>query len=86
MVSERRRGRFLVFRFWLWSRGLFSGLGMTLFNFKLCCVAWRGLPYSTVKRVDCMVCEQYNSKTLRAKSTLLTERSNLAGVASGDRG
>ena len=41
--------------------------------------------YSTVKRVDCTVCEQYNCEALRAKSTLLTECSNLAGVANGDR-
>jgi len=43
------------------------------------------MPHSTVKRVDCMVCEQYNSKTLRAKSTLLTECSPLAGRTNGDR-
>ena len=43
------------------------------------------MPYSTVERVDCMVTEQYNSKALRGESTLSTERSNLAGVASGDR-
>ena len=43
------------------------------------------MPHSTVKRVDCMVCEQYNSKTLRAKSTLLTECRILAGNSNGDR-
>ena len=37
------------------------------------------------KLCDCMVGEQYNSKALRAESTILTECSNLAGVASGDR-
>ena len=44
------------------------------------------MPHSTVKRVDCTVCEQYNSKTLRAKSTLLTECSPLAGRTSDAMG
>ena len=44
------------------------------------------IPQSTVERVDCMVCEQYDSKALRAKSTLSTECSELAGRANGDMG
>ncbi len=43
------------------------------------------MPYSTVERVDCMVAEQYNVSSLRGESTLSTERSGLAGAASGDR-
>ena len=36
--------------------------------------------FSTVERVDCMVCEQYNISALRAKSTLSTERQFSLGI------
>ena len=38
------------------------------------------MPYSTVERVDCTVCKQYNVSSLRAKSTLSTERQFSLGI------